>query len=397
MNRQNEGSAGVDSTKNAGNSGVREAKAKPIAATVRDNIQRLLREIGSELSSDPDKFPVAKLELLERLQKLQGAVAGARTRSGSTTFKLSLLGLALVSGFVYVLGPLYETRIDVNATVTKVAFIVDDPVSLFDDTPVESVSFDGVEESNLGRGWVAGPRSISMSVENSNSAHGAALANASGSQRSSVTLQPLTAASKSVITVSRASAEEGLRISVVSAEGNELAVIAFEGALRVSGVKSEFAAPQAVSLRGRSLVANFTPTGSFSLRRSIAVHGLSFEDPRARSDGPGQPLSTILQGSIIFPDVGGTKKPLESGQPVLLVRGRGLLRNLDATGKGLEFGFSGIADDIRDGFDDKSPSAMPRRLEWIRGNPRVSLLWTSLAWLAGTLAAAIKRWRELKK
>jgi hypothetical protein len=80
-----------------------------------------------------------------------------------------------------------------------------------------------------------------------------------------------------------------------------------------------------------------------------------------------------------------------------VVQGRGLLRSLDVTDKGLKFAFSGVANDIRDGFDDNAPSVMPSKLEWIRGNPRVSLLWAALAWLTGTLLAVIKHWRELLK
>src|SRR5262249_16742151 len=104
-----------------------------------------------------------------------------------------------------------------------------------------------------------------------------------------------------------------------------------------------------------------------------------------------------LHGSIVFPDLGGTKKALESGQPLQLTRARGLLKNLDVTDKGLDFGFSGTAYDIRNGFNDKSTSSMPRKLEWILGNPRISLVWTSVAWLAGTLLASIKHWRDLMK
>ncbi|HWB83446.1 MAG TPA: hypothetical protein VG675_04860 [Bryobacteraceae bacterium] len=378
------------------------SKATPDGADIRKTIDELLREIGSQVSTNPDTFPAAKLELLERLQKLDAALARTRSRSRFLKLKLLLAGLALIAAFAYLLGPLTETRTDISGTATELLFTADQRVSLFEDTSVESVTCDGIDESNLGDlspGESAGPRSISVSSANGTSQNRALVGAIRADRPPSVTLQFPPIPPNSKVTITHNPAETGLRITVEGGDGNTVtAMIVFEGAVRLTGIKSPaYFAPRTFILRGKTLVANLVPKQPFSLRRSIRVHGLSFEDPAARSDGPGEPASTILEGSVVFTELGGAQKALQEGQPFRLVKGRGLLRSFDVTDKGLKFAFSGIANDIRDGFDQNAPSAMPSKLEWIRGNPRVSLLWAAIAWLTGTLLAVIKYWREIVK
>jgi hypothetical protein len=370
---------------------------------LRKTIDELVRDMSREASADPKSFPVAKLELLERLQRVSGALGGRDVRARYQTLIMSVAGFVILAGIAYSLGPLDQTKADISGAATEIAFTVDRATPLFDDTPVESLTCEGIEEVDFG-GSLLGrvsdiPRSMTFSLLTGKPEETATERRRRTRRDAALTLQGLRASTDSIVRITKDLSDKDVRVSVVGADGTTVtAVVTFEGRVNVSGTdhSTRSTGPEVLIFQGKSLAFTFVPRGKFSLRRSLAIHALSFEDPQARYGGGfGQPLSTLVKGSMVLTDLGGSQKALRAGQPLFLAEASGLIRSLTVAGAEITFDFSGTVKDIRDGFSESAPSSMPSRLEWIRGNPRVSMLWATVVWLVGALAAGIKHWRQL--
>jgi len=119
----------------------------------------------------------------------------------------------------------------------------------------------------------------------------------------------------------------------------------------------------------------------------VSLHSLG-EGHGARS------VSTVLSGSIYFVSLNGDEIRLRRGQLVRFDAIWGSVSELRVVPDGIELAFTGQVRGMRTGSGDAERTLMPTRLEWIRANRRLALLWGSALYAFGILLTLHRWWRR---
>jgi hypothetical protein len=105
-------------------------------------------------------------------------------------------------------------------------------------------------------------------------------------------------------------------------------------------------------------------------------------------------VSTVREGRVRLPALGGKEWPLRRGERLDLTRTRGDLRELEAGAGMLTLRYSGEVSGLARGDAPHAQNLMPTWLEWLRANQSLSLLWGSLFYLVGLSMAVWRWWRS---
>jgi len=379
-------------------------KSKAVEQMLDRAITELLAEIAGSLSGEPQHVDPQKLDLVERLQRVRQALPPAPIPPRKPWSLLAIgIGVLLIAGALLFL-PLPHTEVEVEASTGEVAFHVPRNSTLLDGLSVQDLTVaraDSISASDIPAltEHLAGKPFLKITRGNDRCSPGAS--------RPDLSLGALSVPAGSLIRIQKSPDSPQARISFSQGGGQTKEIlISVDGPFRLAGSEQcmEVAAPQSITVSGEDLELTFTvmdrssasPAPLAAILPNLEIDGISFERPEARSleaSGIGRPLSMLTQGSVWLYDLGDAERKLRRGQPLSLTGARGLLRTLEIGEKGISVDFSGTVKDLRAGFGESARSLMPTLLEWVRANPKISLMWGAVVWLAGAIPALLS-WRK---
>jgi hypothetical protein len=118
----------------------------------------------------------------------------------------------------------------------------------------------------------------------------------------------------------------------------------------------------------------------------LAVNGLKFVRPAEGEHGGQRFESSVIGGTITFPQIGRTEKLVKAGR--LKVGAEGTVLDLVA-GDSVSLVFRGVASDLS--FDGRNLA--PRWLEFLVENRPVTVLWAALAFVVSFLWSAVRAFK----
>ncbi|MEP6765856.1 MAG: hypothetical protein ABJB66_16190 [Gemmatimonadaceae bacterium] len=114
----------------------------------------------------------------------------------------------------------------------------------------------------------------------------------------------------------------------------------------------------------------------------------------ARTDGQPQAVSEIQTGKLIFPSIDNSIEQLGPDEALQLSELEGELSAVQLTARGFVVRFRGTATEVLADNGISSRNLKPTLFSYLRARHTAVLVWTSIAWVLGTVLAMTRWWRR---
>ncbi len=377
--------------------------------TSEDSARAALERRVTNLMDEAVRSGEVDEEALEAALRLQRLVEVARSVRPPPRHRWPVVAavlLTLVIGSALAFGRTRSTEIELTARVDEVAF----------ELAAEQVLFEGMLLSSLG---VAGARRLELPNESVSGEAAMALrleAVTEKGQRGSLRLGTLVGASGTRVRLQLAETPPGYRMTL-SGPPSTLQ-IDLRGPVRIAGVRAgvateRYAVPRSVHVSwqdtpltlaleletgppGDPDAANALGTASFAPELDIAGLVLHGFDEHVRPAGTllRRP-SRIHSGRLYLDSLDGRMRTLRAGERLRFASSSGVLHRLRLGSEDMALRFHGDVAGMETGSSANPRSLMPSWLDWLRARQGLLLVWGSVLYVVG-IVAAIARWMGLE-
>jgi|SRR5579871_1153329 len=363
----------------------------------KGDFEQLLRDhirAARESAAEAGEVPAEQVESIARLKELieisRFLAPKPRHRRWPVVGTL-LLALVLASFLFFDRMRTADVEMDVKAS--EVAFQLSRPYKLWDRLSVSAAGVSGVKEIEL-----AAP--ANETGGSSSDTQFKVQTESKGRQQGFANLEPLELPARVIVRLQKTSVPHQYRLSFQS-KGIEIRVDTSGPAaiLRPGAPPAHFdsAIPQSVgSLSGPDAVdLDFTPTQTITgvFFQEVPIERLFVSRVEQYADNDQtmvRRVSTVLSGSTYFEALG-TETVMRPAEELLIGSAVGEIRTLSLEDKDIVLKFHGKVMGLTTGYEGTARNIMPTRLEWLRAEHGLPLLWGAAVYLF-TMAAAIIRW-----
>lgn len=358
---------------------------------LRDLLRRQVQAAGDEAVRSGGEIPADRVEALGRLARLveiHQAAQPPRVRKRWPGALLFLTTLLVVS--ILLFARVRETEIELDLTLSAVSFV----------SPSLQTFAETMELSSLG---VSGLRGIQLSGDLApGDGTGLRLSvSPAGDRGGSINLATVTLAPQDHVWLRHTGSPGHWRLSLKGKPAELRADIL--GAVQVETVNGgaqqlDLAVPQTVLMQSgeedTDLDLSFAaPEGAvFAPQLSADGLALSAVDEFIASDRMVvRRISTVESGSIYFVSLGDRERKLRPREMIRFEQSRGEIRTLRLKDDHIELKYHGRVRGLSTGEEGGRRSLMPTWFEWLSARHSLSLLWGTVIYLFGVIAAAF-RW-----
>jgi hypothetical protein len=373
-------------------SGGRASKtdsAAVIEQLLRDEVQAL-----SERTAKPGgNVSAEEMESIRRLRELleiRRCLAPPRRRRWPVIMTL-VVTLLLVSFLFF--DRMKSADVEMDLKVSEVAFRLARPHRLWDLMSVTSLGVSGVGEIEL-------PASIGQAAAGKRDGGFRLATESDGKRFGAANLAPLELPTGTRVRLQKTSISRQYRLSL---QADNIAIrVDADGRVTISAPglppsHFDFAVPQAISSHtGHDEVeVDLTVAHSIDAKflAEVPINELSVarvEESSNSAQSFARHVSNIISGSVYFETLG-TEAKLRPAEEIRLDSAVGEIRNIVLEDNGIAVSFHGRVAGMTIGFEE-GRSIMPTRLEWLRAQHGLPLLWGTALYLFSMITAALRWW-----
>jgi hypothetical protein len=361
----------------------REAPSKP------DIHKRLLDEIRAaedEAGRSGGNVSAERLASIERLKKLIELADEVRSRDTNRAIAAALLVIGIVFSFLLLIVPIRTANVDLDATVSYVAFHPTTSVSLLQPVlPVARVALTGLDSATIT--GTANGRDTTL-------------------RESSLELAPALRGRISIASIDvtppdpvRLGAEPG-EITLSIGSNARVAKLNLSGAITTNtgmlalrdGSAHLYYGASGINLRGQ--LTDTAPRGLASNTRVNVLELFQFSRTSVTSSGSPKPVSAISSGTLIFTSVDNSLVSLGTGEALQLDGVDGQLNETRLSSGALGVFFRGRVTGAWAHNGLTRRNLKPVYFDYLRARHTAVLVWSSIVWAIGTVLAVARWWRR---
>lgn len=376
--------------------------------TAGAGLQSLLRKEVEALSVSAmqqdgrvDAEALRKAEQLAQLVQLRTSLQPSKSRPRWPVVSILLITLTLLS--VLLFARINETTIELNATLSEVAFDLQRAVLFIEQPlPVRALGVFGLDRLTLPRSNDGKSRHLSATAEISM----LRLRPLEGDEQGgNLSLGAIALPAGTRVRLALSPGGRGMRIELageapIKLQATAKGHIAMEG-LDLQQRVFESNAPRLFEFEYRGglsplvLEIQFATGAAAVFSTQVPVEALSMsriEDLPGTDQSIVRQLSTLQSGELYFEDLGGREKLLRHSEELRFESSQGSIRSISIEPQGIALQFRGSVTGMASGPLEQGRRLMPTWLEWIGAQHGLSLLWGGTLYVFGLVLTVVRWW-----
>jgi hypothetical protein len=372
-----EGSAGHDNTPGAA----------PSQADIRKLLLDEIRAAEEEAGRSEGNVSAERLASIERLKKLIELADDVRSRDTNRAIAVAVIAIGLICSFLALTVPIRTAFVDLDATVSYVAFHPTTPVSLLEPVlPVTRVALKGLDSATIT--GTANGRDTTLREESLEFAPAV---------RGNISIASIDATAPAAV---RLGADAG-EITLSTSAKTGTAKLNLSGAITTNTGRTlalrDGAATLYYNTGGLDIRAWPADTAARTLASNTFVNVLElfqFSRTSVTSSGSPKAVSAIHSGKLTFTSIDTSPIALGPSESLHLEGVDGQLNETRLSSGGLRVSFRGRVTGAWTDNGLETRRLKPVYFDYLRSRHTPVLVWSAIAWALGTLLTVARWWRR---